>query len=99
MRVRTPRRADRVLEQLLPLVRFPLLETRFLLEDVGKNPILEILPITHELLHEAFRSHHHHAFLLLNYLFVVPGVNRYKLCPDPHLTQAGRSRPRKGACR
>ncbi|ELR18239.1 BTB/POZ domain containing protein [Acanthamoeba castellanii str. Neff] len=71
-------RADRVLEQLLPLIRFPLLETRFLLEDVGKNPILEILPITHELLHEAFR---------------------YKLCPDPHLTQAGRCKPRKGALR
>jgi hypothetical protein len=60
-----------VLEQLLPLVRFPLLETRFLLEDVGKNPILEILPITHELLHEAFRSHHrHHAFLIIIYLFI-----------------------------
>jgi hypothetical protein len=57
-----------VLEQLLPLIRFPLLETRFLLEDVGKNPILEILPITHELLHEAFRSHHH-AFLIY-YLFI-----------------------------
>jgi hypothetical protein len=32
-----------------------MLDTRVLLEDVGKNPVLEILPITHELLHEAFR--------------------------------------------
>jgi hypothetical protein len=46
---------DAVLRRLLPGVRLALLPAPFLLEHVERNPVLQTLPFTHPLLHEAYR--------------------------------------------
>lgn len=44
-----------MLEQLLPFIRFPTLDTRYLLEGVKNIPVLEVVPVAHQLVHEALR--------------------------------------------
>jgi hypothetical protein len=44
-----------LLNQLLPYVRFPFIQSQQLVEDVERNPLVAKLELTNELLYEAYR--------------------------------------------
>jgi len=43
---------DEVLITLLPLIRFPYMDNKFLIEEVEPHPDLKNIPLAHELIHE-----------------------------------------------
>lgn len=50
-----PEKRDKALTTLLPLIRFPFLRPRFLVQKVETDKSVMHLPIVHSLLYEAYR--------------------------------------------
>jgi hypothetical protein len=50
-----PQKRDKALTTLLPLIRFPFLRARFLVQKVETDKSVMHLPIVHSLLYEAYR--------------------------------------------